>query len=47
MMYGLNDILDDVIAHHQCIIIMMSFGLYSNVWLGLIIIRTQVVEGLT
>ena len=26
---------------------MMSLGLYSNVWLGLIIIRTQVVEGLT
>ena len=26
---------------------MMSLGLYSNVWLGLIIIGTQVVEGLT
>ena len=26
---------------------MMSLGLYSNVWLGLIIIETQVVEGLT
>ena len=25
---------------------MMSLGLYSNVWLGLIIIGTQVVEGL-
>ena len=28
-------------------VIMMSLGLYSNVWLGLIIIGTQVVEGLT
>ena len=26
---------------------MMSLGLYSNVWPGLIIIETQVVEGLT
>ena len=26
---------------------MMSLGLYSNVWLGLIIIGTQIVEGLT
>ena len=26
---------------------MMSLGLYSNVWLGLIFIGTQVVEGLT
>ena len=26
---------------------MMSLGLYSNVWLVLIIIGTQVVEGLT
>ena len=26
---------------------MMSLGLYSNVWLGLIIIGTPVVEGLT
>ena len=40
----LNDNLDDVIAHHQW---MMSLGLYSNVWLGLIVIGTQVVEGLT
>ena len=28
-------------------VIMMSLGLYSNVWLVLIIIGTQVVEGLT
>ena len=28
-------------------VIMMSLGLYSNVWLGLIIIGTQVVERLT
>ena len=28
-------------------VIMMSLGLYSNVWLGQIIIGTQVVEGLT
>ena len=28
-------------------VIMMSLGLYTNVWLGLIIIGTQVVEGLT
>ena len=28
-------------------VIVMSLGLYSNVWLGLIIIGTQVVEGLT
>ena len=28
-------------------VIMMSLGLYSNVWLGLLIIGTQVVEGLT
>ena len=42
------DILDDVIAHHHFDdVIMMSLGLYSNVWLGLIIIGTQVVEGLT
>ena len=27
-------------------VIMMSLGLYSNVWLGLIIIGTQVGEGL-
>ena len=48
MTYGLNDILDDVIAHHQMDdVIMMSLGLYSNVWLGLIIIGTQIVEGLT
>ena len=26
-------------------VIMMSLGLYSNVWVGLIIIGTQVVEG--
>ena len=40
MTHSLNDILDDVIAYHQWI-------MYSNVWLGLIIIGTQVVEGLT
>ena len=28
-------------------VIMMSLGLYSNVWLGLIMIGTQVVGGLT
>ena len=28
-------------------VIMMSLGLYSNIWLVLIIIGTQVVEGLT
>ena len=40
--------MDDVIPYHQCmIIIMVSLGLYSNVWLRLIMIRTQVVEGLT
>ena len=42
---SLNDILDDVIAMDD--VIMMSLGLYSNVWLGLIIIGTQVVEELT
>ena len=48
MTYSLNDILDDVIARHQLDdVIMMSLDLYSNVWLGLIIIGTQVVEGLT
>ena len=39
MMYNSTSPMDDVI--------MMSLGLYSNVWLGLIIIGTQVVEGLT
>ena len=28
-------------------VIMMSLGLYSNVWQGLIINETQVIEGLT
>ena len=43
-----NDILDDGNGTSPMDdVIMMSLGLYSNVWLGLIIIGTQVVEGLT
>ena len=44
--YSVNEILDDVLLPMDDVI-MMSLGLYSNVWLGLIIIGTQVVEGLT